>query len=86
MLEMRNAVRSGYWNLLRYNPDLAEKGENPLIIDSGKPTEDFRSFLMGEVRYNSLKLKFPEVAEKLFEKAEETALGRYDALVERAKG
>ncbi len=86
MLEMRNAVRAGYWNLLRYNPDLAEKGENPLIIDSGKPTEDFRSFLMGEVRYNSLKLKFPEVAEKLFEKAEETALGRYDALVERAKG
>ena len=24
MLEMRNAVRSGYWNLLRYNPDLPQ--------------------------------------------------------------
>ncbi len=86
MLEMRNAVRSGYWNLLRFNPDLAEKGLNPLSIDSGKPTENFRDFLMGEVRYNSLKLKFPEEAEKLFVKAEETALDRYDTLVERAKG
>ena len=85
MLEMRNAVRAGYWNLLRYNPDLAEKGMNPLSIDSGKPTENFRDFLMGEVRYNSLKLKFPDEAEKLFEKAEETALDRYDTLVERAK-
>ena len=85
MLEMRNAVRAGYWNLLRFNPELAEKGQNPLSIDSGKPTEDFRSFLMGEVRYNSLKLKFPEVAEQLFTKAEETALERYDELVEKAK-
>jgi pyruvate-ferredoxin/flavodoxin oxidoreductase len=86
MLEMRNAVRAGYWNLLRYNPDLAEKGLNPLSIDSGKPTENFRDFLMGEVRYNSLKLRFPDEAEKLFEKAEETALDRYDVLMERAKG
>ncbi|MBR1853740.1 MAG: hypothetical protein IJ794_11480, partial [Lachnospiraceae bacterium] len=65
--------------------DLAEKGMNPLSIDSGKPTENFRDFLMGEVRYNSLKLKFPDEAEKLFEKAEETALDRYYTLVERAK-
>ena len=28
---------------------------------------------MGEVRYNSLKLEFPERAEKLFEKGEEIA-------------
>jgi len=85
MLEMRNAVRAGYWNLLRYNPDVAKYGINPLTIDSGKPTENFRDFLMGEVRYNSLKLKFPDEAEKLFERAEETALDRYDTLVERAK-
>ena len=84
MLEMRNAVRSGYWNLLRYNPDLAEKGLNPLSLDSGKPDESFRDFLMGEVRYNSLKLKFPEEAEKLFARSEETAMERYDALLRRS--
>jgi pyruvate-ferredoxin/flavodoxin oxidoreductase len=85
MLEMRNAVRAGYWNLLRYNPALAEKGENPLHIDSGRPIEDYRNFLMGEVRYNSLKLKFPDRADKLFEKAEEAALERYDTLKTREK-
>ena len=85
MQEMRNAVRSGYWNLLRYNPDLAEKGLNPLSVDSGKPTENYRDFLMGEVRYNSLKLKFPEEAENLFTKAEKAAEERYDSLVAQAR-
>jgi pyruvate-ferredoxin/flavodoxin oxidoreductase len=85
MLEMRNAVRSGYWNLLRFNPDLADKGLNPLSIDSGKATENYRDFLMGEVRYNSLKLKFPEQAESLFAKQEEEAKERYETLVLRTK-
>ena len=85
MLEMKNAVRSGYWNLMRYNPDLAEAGENPLFIDSAKPTESYRDFIMGEVRYNSLKLKFPERAEKLFNKAEEQSKERYDHLVNEKK-
>ena len=84
MQEMRNAVRSGYWNLLRYNPDLAQKGLNPLSIDCGRPTENYRDFLMGEVRYNSLKLKFPAEAEALFAKAEETAKERYESLVSQA--
>ena len=35
---------------------------------------------MGEVRYNSLTLKFPERAEALFEQAEKDALARYDRL------
>ena len=85
MNEMRNAVRSGYWNLLRYNPELAEKGLNPLSVDSGRPTENYRDFLMGEVRYNSLKLKFPEEAEKLFNKSEETAKERYETLVSMSR-
>ncbi|MBR4019680.1 MAG: pyruvate:ferredoxin (flavodoxin) oxidoreductase, partial [Firmicutes bacterium] len=81
MQEMKNAVRSGYWNLLRYNPDLAAKGENPLSIDSPAPTMGYRDFIMGEVRYDSLKLKFPERAEQLFTKAEELAMERYEKLL-----
>ena len=46
MLEMKNAVRCGYWNLLRYNPALAEAGKNPLSIDSAKPTENYNDFIM----------------------------------------
>ena len=83
MLEMKNAVRSGYWNLLRYNPTLAAEVKNPLSIDSGVATESYRDFIMGEVRYNSLKLKFPDRAEQLFTKAEELAHDRYDELITR---
>ncbi len=85
MLEMKEAVRSGYWNLMRYNPDLAAAGKNPLSVDSYRPTESYRDFLMGEVRYNSLKLKFPERAEKLFNQAEQEATDRYNNLVHQKK-
>jgi pyruvate-ferredoxin/flavodoxin oxidoreductase len=85
MKEMKDAVRSGYWNLLRYNPDLAAKGENPLSIDSPAPTLAYRDFIMGEVRYDSLKLKFPERAEQLFTKAEEMAMERYEKLLHQKK-
>ncbi|MCR4609072.1 MAG: pyruvate:ferredoxin (flavodoxin) oxidoreductase, partial [Eubacterium sp.] len=84
MPEMRNAVRSGYWNLLRYDPRLAEQGKNPLMLDSSKPTENYQDFLMGEVRYNSLKLRFPEQAEELFKRGEEAASERFEALHHRA--
>ena len=85
MLEMKNAVRSGYWNLLRYNPDLVKEGKNPLSLDRGEANESYRDFIMGEVRYNSLQLKFPERAEQLFEKAEEVAKERYETLLNRKK-
>ena len=83
MLEMQHAVRSGYWHLLRYNPDLAAQGKNPLAIDSLKPTEDYQKFLMGEVRYNSLKLKFPDKAEEAFKASEKAAMDRYETLINR---
>ena len=82
---MKHAVLSGYWNLLRYNPQLAKEGKNPLSIDSGEPTENYRDFIMGEVRYNSLELKFPDRAEKLFEEAEELSKERYETLLSRKK-
>ncbi len=81
MLEMKQAVRSGYWHLLRFNPDLAAKGENPLSIDSPAPSQSYREFIMGEVRYDSLRLKFPERAEQLFTKAEQMADERYEKLL-----
>lgn len=85
MLEMKKAVRAGYWNLLRYNPDLEAAGKNPLSVDSSVPTESYNDFIMGEVRYNALTLKFPERAKKLFAEAEEGAIERYNALVKQQK-
>ena len=85
MLEMKNAVRSGYWNLLRYNPDLIAQKRNPLSVDSAPPTESYNDFIMGEVRYNSLKLKNPERADELFKQAEEIAMDRYKKLKRQQK-
>jgi pyruvate-ferredoxin/flavodoxin oxidoreductase len=86
MLEMRDAVRAGYWNLLRYNPAAIVEKKNPLSVDSAPPTDNYEDFLMGEVRYNSLKLKNPERAEKLFTESERFAMERYRKLVEQKKG
>ncbi len=72
-LEMKKAVDTGYWQLFRYNPEVAEKGENGLSYDSKEPTEDYQSFLMGEVRYASLAKQNPEAAKVLFEKNEQDA-------------
>ena len=83
--EMKKAVDAGYWHLLRYDPRLAAEGKNPLIIDSKEPTGSFRDFIMGEVRYSSLQLAFPERAETLFMEAEKNAKERYDRLLRQQK-
>ena len=85
MLEMKKAVRAGYWDLLRYNPDLVAQKRNPLSVDSAPPTDSYEDFIMGEVRYNSLMLKAPEKAEKLFERSEKVAMDRYNKLIRQQK-
>ena len=83
--EMKKAVDSGYWNMLRFDPRLAAEGKNPLVIDSKEPTGSFRDFIMGEVRYSSLQLAFPERAETLFAEAERNAKDRYELLLRQQK-
>lgn len=76
--EGKLAVESGYWPLYRYNPELALEGKNPFILDSKEPTASFRDFLMGEVRYASLKKLFPDAADDLYTRAEKEAKARYE--------
>ena len=83
MVEMKKAVRAGYWNLLRYDPRLAAEGKNPLQIDSAKPSEDYQAFLQGEVRYASLTMKNPQHAQALYEASEHNAVRRYESLLQR---
>ncbi len=78
MENIKKAVKAGYWHLYRYNPELKKEGKNPFILDSKEPTESFRDFIMGQVRYASLERSFPEQAEELFTKAEEHAKERYE--------
>lgn len=75
---IKKAVQAGYWHLYRYNPTLKQEGKNPFILDSKEPSESFRDFIMGQVRYSSLMKAFPDTAEELFEKAENQAKERYE--------
>lgn len=67
--EEKKAVDSGYWSLYRYNPELAEEGKNPFKYETRDPKSDMMEFLLGEGRYTTLRRQFPDVAEKLFNKA-----------------
>ena len=80
------AVEKGYWHLYRYNPDV-EAGKNPFTLDSKAPKlfddadeflKAYKEFIMGEVRYSSLKRGFPAIAEELFDRNAAEARERYE--------
>ncbi|MFL0251806.1 pyruvate:ferredoxin (flavodoxin) oxidoreductase [Clostridium neuense] len=77
-LEEKKAVECGYWALYRYNPLLKEEGKNPFVLDSKEPTGDFKEFLLGEVRFASLKKVFPDKADELYAKTEKDAKERLE--------
>ncbi|MBE8954900.1 MAG: pyruvate:ferredoxin (flavodoxin) oxidoreductase [Quinella sp. 2Q5] len=73
-LEGKLAVQCGYWANWRYNPQLVAAGKNPFTLDSKDPDfSKFQEFLMGEVRYSSLKRNYPDAAQALFEKTQHDA-------------
>ena len=74
--EEKAAVDCGYWQLFRYNPELAKEGKNPFVLDSKDPTGDYQAFILGETRYASLKKTQPAVAEELFKETEEASKER----------
>ena len=82
--EMDLAVKSGYWPLYRYNPDLRKEGKNPFTLDSKEPDGSLQAFLSGEVRYASLKKRFPEESKKLSQQLEEEYLTRFENLKKMA--
>ncbi len=67
--EAKLAVKSGYWVLYRYIPELKVQGKNPFVLDFKEPKYDLREFFMGEVRFNSLLRTFPDQAEALLVEA-----------------
>ncbi len=68
--QQKKAVDSGHWMLLRYNPDLAKEGKNPLIIDSKEPTLPLKDYIYNETRYKSLAVAKPEEAAQLLAEEE----------------
>jgi pyruvate-ferredoxin/flavodoxin oxidoreductase len=75
--EMDKAVKCGYWNLFRFNPD----AEKPFTLDSKAPAGGYQEFLMNEARYSRLTREFPERADRLFAESEANAKARYEHLM-----
>ena len=78
LTQQKLAVQSGFWPLFRYNPDLADEGKNPLIIDSKKPTISFSEYAYNETRYRMLLQSDEKRAEALMKLAEDDVEGRWE--------
>ncbi|MGF2410670.1 pyruvate:ferredoxin (flavodoxin) oxidoreductase [Ferruginibacter sp.] len=69
--QQNNAVASGHWPLLRYNPMLRKKNQNPFVLDSPRPTMALRDYAYNELRYKVLTMTNPTVAENLMKHAQD---------------
>ena len=78
--EQELAVKSGYWPLYRFNPQLADEGKNPFLLESKAPDGSLQEFLSGENRYGQLERTFPEESKKLRARIEADYLVRYEML------
>ena len=76
--EMKKAVDCGYWNMFRFDPS---KETGKFTLDSKQPKGGYQEFLMNEARYSRLTREFPERANELFERNEESAKTRYEHLL-----
>ena len=66
MEHMRDAVRSGYWPLYRFQPTVAKDGQ-PFKLDSREPSIPVRDFVSSEARFAILSRTHPERYERLLE-------------------
>ncbi|MFV0322074.1 MAG: pyruvate:ferredoxin (flavodoxin) oxidoreductase [Alphaproteobacteria bacterium] len=82
--QQQKAVHSGHWPLIRYNPVLREKGQNPFSLDSLRPSIPLAEYRMGENRFRSLIAKMPKEAERLLDIASEVSLNRWAVYEEMA--
>ncbi|HBV41284.1 MAG TPA: pyruvate:ferredoxin (flavodoxin) oxidoreductase, partial [Desulfovibrio sp.] len=60
MEEAKLAVKSGYWPLYRFNPEL----EQPFSLDSKEPDGTMEEFMLGENRFAQLESAKPELAKQ----------------------
>jgi pyruvate-ferredoxin/flavodoxin oxidoreductase len=73
MQNQKAAVKSGQWLLYRYNPERAERGENPLQLDSAAPHMPVSDYFQLENRFKMLHHSHPSAAMRLSARAQEDA-------------
>lgn len=75
--QQKLAVQSGHWPMYRYDPRLAEQGQNPLIIESKEPSIPLSQYAYNETRYKMLTQLDEERAEELMREAQHDAKSRW---------
>ncbi len=83
--QQQKAVDSGYWPLIRYNPELRKAGRRPFILDSTSPTIKLEEFAYNEQRYKLLQKNNPEEAKRLMQLAQESLDLRWQTYEHMAK-
>jgi pyruvate-ferredoxin/flavodoxin oxidoreductase len=58
--QQKRAVACGYWPLFRFDPRRADKGENPMKLDSAAPKSSLTDFTRNETRFQMLERINPE--------------------------
>ncbi len=75
--QQKLAVESGQWLLYRYDPRRAERGENPLQIDSSAAKSQVKDFMLTENRFKMLTKSKPDDAKKFFAQSQVDADRRW---------
>ncbi len=70
LAQQQGAVKSGYWPLYRYNPELRSAHRNPFMLDSLRPKISVKEYAYKENRYFSLTKTNPKEAEHLMQMAQ----------------
>ena len=78
LAQQDRAVHSGYWPLMRYNPDARRSGENPFVLDSLRPDRPFKDYADNELRYRVLRRTNPKEADALMQRAEAYVRRKWD--------
>lgn len=72
------AVDSGHWPLFRWDPRNRDHQQNPMHLDSKKPSVDYGDFVKSETRFNMLWRSLPERADALLNQAREEVKQRFE--------
>lgn len=84
MTQQDLAVASGYWPLIRYNPELRKADYNPFVLDSPRPMISLKEYAYKELRYRMLTQTNPDEAEELIQLAQELVNQRWKTYEEMA--
>lgn len=77
MKDQKAAVDSGQWLIYRYDPRRLEEGVNPLSLDSRPPKLPVEEYMHMENRFRMVENSHPDLAQKLYEEAQQDADQRW---------